>query len=68
MYYVGSNLREEGVETMNLLPLLDIGIILGDAAQCKFVHEINFMRSIHMFVLNGIQLAEWKAKRTTGTP
>ena len=65
---MGSNLREEGVETMNLLPLLDIGIILGDAAKCKFVHEINFMRSIHMLVLEGIQLVEQKWKQTMGTP
>jgi hypothetical protein len=36
---------------MNLLPLLDKGIILSDAAQSKFIHEINFMRSVHMFVL-----------------
>jgi len=53
---MASNLREEGVKTMNLLPLLDIGIILSDAAKCKFIHEINFMRIIHMFVLQGIQL------------
>lgn len=38
---------------MDLLPLLDIGIILSDAAQCKFIHEINFMWSVHMFVLFG---------------
>jgi len=36
---------------MNLLPLLDKGIVLSDAAQCKFIHEINFMWSVHMFVL-----------------
>jgi hypothetical protein len=50
------NLREEGVEAMNLLPLLDIGIILSDAAECKFIHKINFMWSAHMFVLFCIQL------------
>ena len=50
-----SNLREERVETMNLLSLLDIGVVLSDAAQCKFIHEINFMWSVHVFVLFGIQ-------------
>lgn len=50
------NLREEGVEAMNLLPLLDKGIVLSYAAQCKFIHEINFMWSVHMFVLFGTQL------------
>ena len=51
------HLREESVETMNLLSLLDIGIVLSDAAQCKFIHEINFMWIVHMFILFGIQLA-----------
>jgi hypothetical protein len=41
---------------MNLLPLLDKGIVLSYAAQCKFIHEINFMWSVHMFVLFGTQL------------
>lgn len=36
---------------MNLLSLLDIGIVLSDAAQCKFIHKINFMWNVHMFIL-----------------
>jgi hypothetical protein len=51
-----SNLGKEGVETMNLLPLFDVGIILSDASESKFIHEINFMWSIHMFVLFYIKL------------
>jgi hypothetical protein len=51
-----SNFRKQGVETMDLLALLDVGIVLSDTSECKFIHEINFMRSIHMFVLLGIKL------------
>ena len=32
---------KKSVEAVNLLPFLDVGIELGNTAECEFVHEIN---------------------------
>ncbi len=41
---------EERVETVDLLLLLDIGIVLRDAAEGQFVHEIDLVRADHVLV------------------
>lgn len=48
---VDLQLREEGVEAMDLLLLIDITVILGDTSQGEFVHEIDLVWVPHMFVL-----------------
>ena len=47
-----TNLREKGVETVHFLSLFDKSVILSDTAQCQFVHEVDLVRRVHMFVLN----------------
>lgn len=44
-------LGEKGVETVNLLTLLNVGVILSDTTKGKFVHEIDFIRILHMLIL-----------------
>ena len=48
---VDLQLREESVKAMDLLLLIDITIILGDASQGEFVHEIDLVWIPHMFIL-----------------
>ncbi len=36
---------------MNLLSLLDIGIVLRDTTKSEFVHEVNLVGGSHVFVL-----------------
>jgi len=45
------NLGEESIQTVNLLSFFDIGIILGDTAKGKFIHQVDFVRRFHVFVL-----------------
>ena len=42
---------EKCVQAMDFLSLLDKGIILRDAFQSEFIHQINFVRVTHMFLL-----------------
>jgi len=41
--------REQCVQTMNLLPFLDIGIELRYSPQREFIHEIDGVRLLHKF-------------------
>lgn len=43
-------LGEEGVQAVDLLLLFDKGVVLGDAAQGEFVHEVDFVGARHVFV------------------
>lgn len=47
---VDLKLREEGVETVHLLLLLDEGVVLGDTTQGQLVHEVDFIRAGHVAV------------------
>ena len=50
--YAGkTDLGKQCVEAMHLLPFFDIGVILRDTTQGKFVHQIDLIRRIHMFIL-----------------
>lgn len=49
---VDLKLREEGVETMNFLLLLHEAVVLGDSTEGQFVHEIDFVRIVHVFILS----------------
>ena len=51
-----ANLGEERIQTVDLLSLLDVGIILGDATQSKLLHEVNLVRVLHVLVLRGASL------------
>ena len=42
-YLVDLQLREESVETVNLLPLLDKCIVLGDPLQRQLVHQVDLV-------------------------
>ena len=42
---------EERVEAVNLLPLLNIGIILSHALECEFVHKIDGVGGPQMLIL-----------------
>ena len=42
---------EEGVEAVDLLFLLDEGIILSDTLQCQLVHQVHFVRLPHVLFL-----------------
>ena len=46
-----THFREEGVQAMDFLPLFDISIILRNAKQGKFFHEVNFIRRLHVLFL-----------------
>jgi len=48
---VDLQLGEQGIQTMNLLSLLYVGIILGDTAKGQFIHKVDLMWGSHMFVL-----------------
>ena len=48
---VNLQFREERVETVDLLPLFDKSIILGNASQGEFVHQVDFVRVPHVFIL-----------------
>lgn len=42
-------LAEESVQTMDFLLFLNIGIELSDSNQGQFLHQIDFIWSLHMF-------------------
>lgn len=42
---------EEGIQAMDLLLLLDEGIILCDTAESELVHEVDFVGIVHVFIL-----------------
>lgn len=42
---------EEGVEAMNFLLLFHETVVLGDSSEGKFVHKIDFVRIVHVFIL-----------------
>ena len=42
---------EERVQTVDLLLLLDKGIVLSNTAKSKFVHEVDLVRVVHVLVL-----------------
>lgn len=44
--------RKERVETVDLLSLSHIGIILGDALQGQFLHQVDLVRLLQVFALN----------------
>ena len=47
---VDLELREEGVEAVHLLPLLDEGVILGDAFERELLHQVDLVRPPHALV------------------
>ncbi len=42
---------EEGVEAMDFLLLFHEAVVLGDSSEGKFIHKIDFVRIVHMFIL-----------------
>mgnify|MGYP007051646149 CR=1 FL=1 len=58
-------LGEERVETVNLLPLFDIGVVLGDTAEGELVHQIDLVWGTHVLVLATRQTQFYCKKETT---
>ena len=54
--------REERVQTMDLLSFLNESVVLGDAFQGQFVHQIDFVGLFHVFT-NEIVDRQWKGGR-----
>ena len=46
-----TNLGEQSVEAVDFLPFLDKSVVLGDTTKGEFVHEIDFVRILHVLVL-----------------
>ena len=44
---------EECVETVDLLPLLNESIVLGDSLECELVHEVDLVRRAHVLLHEG---------------
>lgn len=42
---------EEGVETVDLLPLSHVGVVLGDALQGELLHEVDLIGLLQVLVL-----------------
>mmetsp|Transcript_15818 Transcript_15818/g.40766 ORF Transcript_15818/g.40766 Transcript_15818/m.40766 type:complete len:470 (-) Transcript_15818:225-1634(-) len=53
---VDLQLREERVEAVDLLALLDEGIVLRDALQCELLHEVDLIGLAHDLVLERLDL------------
>lgn len=53
---VDLQLVEESVQTVNLLLLFNEGVILGDATEGKFVHQVNLVGAVHVFILEALNL------------
>lgn len=49
---------EERVETVHFLPLCNVGIVLSDALQSQFIHQVNLIRLSKMFSLHRQELKE----------
>lgn len=47
-------LGKECVEAMDFLTLLDEAVVLRNASKSELVHEINFVRVVHMFILGPV--------------
>lgn len=46
-----TNLGEESVEAVDLLPFLQEGVVLSDSAKSELVHEVDLVRLVHPLVL-----------------
>ena len=51
---VDRQLGEERVEAVDLLPLLDEGVVLGDAAEGQLLQEVDHVRLLEVPVLEGL--------------
>lgn len=51
---VDLELGEEGVEAVDLLPLLDVGVELGDAAEGQLLHEVDRVRAGNELLAEGL--------------
>ena len=40
----GKNLREQRVQAVDLLPLLDVGVVLRHTLQGELLHQVNLVR------------------------
>lgn len=49
-------LGEEGVEAVDLLSLLDEGVVLGHTLEGQLFHEVDLVRALHEFVLKVLDL------------
>lgn len=47
-------LVEECVQAVDLLLLFDKSIVLRDTAKCQLVHEVDFVRGVHVLVLDAV--------------
>lgn len=47
----GTDLGEESVEAVDLLPFLQEGVVLSDSAKGELVHEVDLVRLVHPLVL-----------------
>jgi hypothetical protein len=56
-------LGEKSVETVDLLTLLDIGVVLGNTTKGKFIHEIDFIRIVHVLILRDLSVGSQFSKR-----
>lgn len=47
---INLELGEERIQAVHLLLFLNKGIVLSNTAKCKFIHEVDFVRSAHVLI------------------
>lgn len=53
MYTMVTHPRKERVETVDLLSFSDVRIVLRDALQGQFLHQVDLIRLLQVLVLDG---------------
>lgn len=48
--------REQGIEAVNFLFLFYETVVLGDTSKSKFVHQVDFIRISHVFILGTLSI------------
>ena len=48
---INLELVEEGVQAVDLLLLLNESVVLSDTTERQLIHEVNFVRRVHVLVL-----------------
>lgn len=58
--------RKQGIETVDLLSFLHERIVLGDASQSEFVHQIDLVWISHMFLLHEMSATRIESESLCG--
>lgn len=57
-----TNLGEQRVQAVDLLLLLDVGVVLGDALEGELLHQIDLVWVVHV-LLDELVNSAWKGSR-----